>query len=262
MKPLIPAVLVVLLAACSSSGAPSANAAVTAAQSATPTESTTPPPTPTDSPTPKPTEKPAADVTKVQQVVIPWRRDRSDPYTNVLVLIEVENHGDGWAELLPSSSDYSLLSSDGSVAGTGSFLYAYPALVAPGKHGFMWDGTAIDGVSPDDIADAEIDARFDDASDVDAESFSFTKVTWKQPQYEQGLSATGFITNKTNADMLSVAVGVVFYDKAGKILGVSDTNLVENLDAGERQGFETLAENPVSPKKVDHVEVFASDMSF
>jgi hypothetical protein len=219
-------------------------------------------PRPTVRPTPRLTPEPAATLEKTQQVVHAWQAQYSD-YVSYQVVLEVRNTGTGWAELSAFNSDYTILGPDGGVVTTGSFTYEYPKFVGPGDVGYLVaDGSDIGGgdAAVADYATVEISGRFNQVGSAEV-TFEVTDIALKAESFGGGLIATGFVT--ASKDVTDAALAAICFDASGQILGATTTNLLQNLTAGQRKGFETVAGTP--PLKASDcatVAGFASDTGF
>jgi hypothetical protein len=228
--------------------------------------SPTPPPRatprPTVRPTPRATPEPAATLEKTQQVVHAWQAQYSD-YVSYQVVLEVRNTGTGWAELSAFDSDYTILGPDGGVVTTGSFTYEYPKFVGPGEFGYLVaDGSDIGGgnATVADYAAVEISGRFNQVGSPEV-TFEATDIALKAESFGGGLVATGFLTAST--DVSDAALAVICFDANGQVIGATTTNLLQNLAAGQKKGFETVTGTPpLKASDCASVAGFASDTGF
>lgn len=229
-------------------------------QTASPSPRATP--RPTVRPTPQPTPAPAAVVGTTQQVVHAWQAQYSD-YVSYQVVLEVRNTGTGWAELSGFGSDYTVLGPDGGVVTTGSFNYEFPKFVGPGEFGYLVaDGSDIGGGGSTvaDYATVEISGRYS-AIDSPEVTFEVTDIALKAESFGGGLVATGFVT--PSKDVTGAALAVICFGPKGQVLGATWTNLLQNLTAGQRKGFETVGGTPPLKASVcATVGGFASDTGF
>jgi hypothetical protein len=213
-------------------------------------------------PTPRPTPEPAAVVEKTQEVVHAWQGEFSD-YVSYQVVLEIKNTGTGWAELSGFGSDYTILGPDGGVITTGSFNYEFPKFVGPGEFGYLVaDGSDIGGGGSTvaDYATVEISGRFNPIGSP-AVTFEVTDIALKAESFGGGLVATGFVT--PSKDVTDAALAVICFGADGQVLGATWTNLLQNLTAGQRKGFETVGGTPpMSPSDCGTVGGFASDTGF
>lgn len=219
-------------------------------------------PRPTVRPTPRPTPEPAAVVEKTQQVVHAWKADYAD-YVSYQVVLEVRNTGTGWAELSGLGSDYTILGPDGGVVTTGSFNYEFPKFVGPGEFGYLIaDGSDIGGGGSTvaDYATVEISGRYDAIGSPEV-TFEVTDIALKAESFGGGLVATGFVTG--SKDVTDAALAVICFGPNGQVLGATWTNLLQNLTAGQRKGFETVGGTPpLTASDCATVGGFASDTGF
>jgi hypothetical protein len=253
----------VLLAACSAqTGVKSSTTPGDAVATPTPTERPTPRVTPTPRPTPSPTPEAKGELTKTQAVVIAWQNEFSD-YVSYQVLVEVKNTGTGWAHQQPFNSDYTILGPDGGVVGTGSFTYAYPEFIDAGEFGYLIaDGSDIGGGGSTvaDYATVEVDGRFE-AVDGPGPTFKVSDIALKPESFGGGLNATGFVT--ASEDVRSAALAVLCFGADGKVRGGTWTNLLQNLTAGQKKGFETVTDSPpLAVSDCPTVAGFASAQGF
>jgi hypothetical protein len=191
-------------------------------------------------PTARPTPEPAANIQKGRQLVYAWKAQYSS-FVSFQVIVELKNVGTGWAELSPFNSDYTVLDKAGGVVTTGSFTYAYPEFVAPGGVAYLANDGYDQNAAIADFAKVEVDGRYDPV-DAPTTTFTVSGIRWKADTFQGGLIATGFVTSTTEID--SAAVGVVCLSSGGVPLGVTTTNLVQNLAAGQKKGFETVQGTP------------------
>ena len=197
-------------------------------------------PTPTLQPTSVPTPAPEGNVAKVREVVIAWKPEYSS-YVSFQIIVELKNTGTGWAQLHPGQSDYTILDGSGDVVGTGSFTYAFPEFVAPGATAYLEEDGADDGSKVADYVTVDVDGRYDSV-DAAPTTFTFSSVKLKADSFGGGLVATGFLT--ATDDVSDAAVAVVCLDAKGAPLGVTWTNLVQNVTAAKPKGFETVGGTP------------------
>lgn len=226
----------VMLAACGQTGSPIATGP--ASTLVAPTQLATTPPIPTAAlPSRVPTTPPGVGrLDKGEPILLAWK---SSTYVYYVVVVPLKNAGTGWAEALAFNSDYTILDANGGITETGSFTYAYPALIAPGETGYLVEESLDDGVKVGDFAKVEVEAQYREADDPGA-TFKVEDIRWKRQSYSDGLTASGFITS--SADFQSAAVAVFCWGADGSLLGVSTTNLVQNVTAGKRKAFETVQE--------------------
>lgn len=201
-------------------------------------------PTPTVAPTPVSTPEPKGVVAKVSERVIAWKPQYGD-YIYYQVIVELKNTGNGWARVGAGQSDYTIVDGSGSVVTTGFFTYAFPEYLAPGATGYLEEDGLDDNSKIADYAEVQVDGRYDSVDPPDAR-FSFSGIKLKLDSFSGGLVATGFVT--ATADVSDAAVAVICLDSKGTALGITWTNLVQNLTAGQKKGFETVGDTP--PLKV------------
>jgi hypothetical protein len=201
-----------------------------------------------------------ADVRKGEGKVIAWGTEYSD-YVEYVVVQEVVNDGDGWAELSAFNSDYTLLDSDGGIITTGSFTYALPRYLGPGETGYLVEYSVDDSGTPADrFATVEAEGRYDEVAGAKYTA-EVTDVTWRHDEFSGGLTATGFLTASKAMD--SAAVIVMCVGEGGEVLGVTSTNLVQNITARERKAFETIQNTPpLDPSQCVETRGYVDDFGF
>jgi hypothetical protein len=233
-----------------SGATPTAN--VVSQATSTPTAPATQP-SATQTPTTTPSAELSASVVKVRETIRPCT---SSGFVQAMVIIELKNEGTGWAEL--QGGDYTIYDGSENVLGTGSFSYSYPPFLAPGATGYLADGAYIEGAKASEVKRVEADGTFDEADEADVIELKTAKIQIKRESYGDGLYVTGTVTNTSTEDVSSAHVGAFFLDTAGRPIGFSYTNLVENLTAGKTKGFETVASDcPIKRTSVAKVVVLA-----
>jgi hypothetical protein len=184
----------------------------------------------------EPTPPPRADLVQGDIVVLAW--DGESYY----VVIEITNQGGGWGQLSPSDSDYTVYDSFGGIVKTGSFVYAYPKFVGPGETAYFVDFSVDDSeIPPTAFAWVEADVRYDDVDEPDV-TFEVADITWRRDSHGGGMIATGSLV--ATADVSDAAVAVLCFDGEGNVIGVTTTNLVQQVMAGEPKEFETVVPAP------------------
>jgi hypothetical protein len=249
----------------SGSSTPSATPIPTASVFVDSTGLTTPVPTPnivTEAPTARPTAAPTptpdAVVNKVLEVV---RACQSSSYTRAMVIEEVQNTGNGWAQL--GGGDYTVFDNDENVVGTGNFTYAYPKYLAPGARGYLADDGIFEDTKVSTVKRVEADGTFTQVAQSDVVQLKTAKVTIKRESYGNGLHTTGTITNSSSVDVTDAHVGSFFLDGNHKPIGYAWTNLIENLTAGKTKGFATTDSwCGISQASVKSVVTLAGDDNF
>jgi hypothetical protein len=200
-------------------------------------------------------------VEKVGQWVLAWKSFEGSDFVSYQVILELHNAGNGWAEISPFNSDYTVLNGDGGVVATGSFTYAYPEFLGPDETGYLIEDSAQDGVAVADFVSVDVAGRYDD-SRPPAVTFEVADVTWRAEEFSDGLTATGFVT-ATGGDVSDLALAVLCIGDDGTPLGATTTNLIQNVTDGVRKGFETVTETPpLSASQCAQTLGFAEDTGF
>jgi hypothetical protein len=189
----------------------------------------------------EPAPPPEAELAQGDNVVLAWQSETRD-YVTYYVVVEIMNQGGGWGQLSPFGSDYTVLDSSGGIVTTGSFIYAYPEFVGPGETAYLVDYSIDEsGIRPNQFASVQAKVRYDDVDEPDV-TFDVADITWRRESSGGGLIATGFVT--ATAHVSDAAVAVLCFDGEGNVIGVTTTNLVQNVMAGERKAFETVVPTP------------------
>jgi hypothetical protein len=210
------------------------------------------------SPDPSPSDDVTGSATQGTPIVHAWRPQYSD-YTSLEVIVPITNSGSSWVEISGFDSDYTVYDKKGNVVSTGSFSYAYPRFLAPGKTGYLAEQTSTQDVKPKQVGKVEADAYFTDVSEDDTIKLSVSKLRTRSGDFGDGLSTTGTVTNESDENVDSAVIGAFYLDGNGSVLAYSYTNLVDNLRPHKTKGFDTLGGgNPVSRSKVKKVVVYAS----
>jgi hypothetical protein len=240
----------------------SATPAAQAPTPATPPPTATPTPTATPRTTRRPTPSPAeAELERGRLELIAWKPRYSD-YVYYLVIQEVSNVGDGWAEMAAFDSSFEIFDADGAVVTTGNFLYAYPVALGPGQTGYLIEQGVEEGFRVDDFHSVTFDGRYRDLARPPDQALEVSNITLRRADYDDGLYVTGQAQNTGTEDIDSAHVAAIFFDDQGNIIGASTTNLLEHIDAGQTKAFETIGSNPLRPSDVADYVVIASSGDF
>jgi hypothetical protein len=223
-------------------------------------QTSSPTPTATARPSSRPTPEPEGELAKVQEVVLAYQS--SSDYVRYQVIVELRNTGTGWAQVQAFQSDYTVLNAAGGVTATGQFLYAYPEYIGPGATGYLFEEGIESGLTPADFSTVHVDGRFESVMQPGA-TFEITQIAWRQAEFSNGLTATGFLTVTSSTEVQRAALAVFCLGEGGQILGGSSTNLLQNLSPGTPKGFETVVETPpISPSQCVTTIGFAEDTGF
>ncbi|MBA2557664.1 MAG: hypothetical protein H0V12_10045 [Chloroflexi bacterium] len=226
--------------------------------SPTPAPTATPEPTPTPTPRPTATPQPEGEASTVGAYLVPFE---TFDIVQAQVIVEVQNTGDGWVEILPFESTFTIYDEGGGVVESGGFIYAYPNLLGPGESGYVAESVYSDsGVG--DLARVEVDMYYDPIPEPN-NLLTVSNVRTRGASFGDGLEATGEVTNEGIAPVDSATVGVFFLNSSGEPLGFAYTNLVANIAAGATKGFSTVGETPpIRQRDVAETVAFASDTGF
>jgi hypothetical protein len=240
-----------VLSACGGSGSqPNGTSSPQATASPTPTSATgapatsavatVAPPTGVPATVPPATPEPEGRLEKVREVVLAWSFAGSASIS-FQVIVELRNTGTGWAQVSGFDSDYTVLDAEGNVTTTESFLYEFPEFIPPGGTGYLIEDSIADGVTVADFATVEVDGRYDPV-DEPGVLIEVSDIELHTETYSDGLTATGFVM--ATEDVPDAAVAVICLNAEGEPIGATWTNLVQGITAGEKKGFEALAETP------------------
>jgi hypothetical protein len=231
------AALAFLLSACASGEAGSSESAAAEASSLPTPDATveaTATPTPSTEPTPSPTAEAEPDVVLTASALLVPPDDGFD-LLGFQIAGTIENRGTGWAKLLPFDSDWTVLDEGGGVTATGQMGQAYPQYLAPGATGYLVTYDVQSGADPADFVSVEIEPEFVpvDGPEVTFE-FENTQVSYAG---SYGLEGTGFVTADASREFAEI--GLICLDADGRVLGVVNAQMMDTLEAGEREAFQT-----------------------
>lgn len=234
MRVLYAVVLGLLLAACSSGEAGLTQPATT--PPSTPPEATgEATATPTSEPTSSPTAAAEPDVALTGTALLVPPADGFD-LLGFQVVATIENRGAGWAKLLPSDSDWIVLDGSGGVTATGQMGQAYPQYLAPGATGYLVAYDVHGGGDPADFVSMEVEPEFRPVEGPEVTfQFENTQVSYAG---SYGLEGTGFVT--ADAPREFVEIGLICLDADGRVLGVANAQLMNQIEAEEREAFQTI----------------------
>ena len=174
------------------------------------------------------------------------------------VIVEVTNTGDTPIYLDECVLDYE--DDNGHLLHTYDFLSVVPDIVQPNEKGYFYTN----GSSAFDE-----DVSFENGCNL------VPKVTIRKAKSElkrhevsdtslytsyDTVGCKGRITNETDEDISNIYVQVVYYDKNGKVLGISGTN-VSNIKANDRTSFDLsgIMMNEFSVEDVANYVVYADE---
>ncbi len=179
------------------------------------------------------------------------------------MIAEVKNIGSTWVKMQGFESDYTITATDGSVATTGTFSYAFPTYLAPGETGYLATDVSVENLNAEDLESAEANSYFDEAQEADATILTVDNIKNRLGDEYSSTITTGKVTNTSGDDVESFHVGAFYLNADGKPIGFSYSNLGQNLAAGQTKAFETLSGGPYGPlKNVAETVVLAASSDF
>ena len=190
--------------------------------------------TPSVEPTPSPTAEAEPDVVLTASALLVPLGEGFD-ILGFQIAGTIENRGTGWAKLLPFASDCTVLAAGGGVTATGQMAHAFPQYLAPGATGYLVRYDVQTGADPADFVTVEIEPEFRpvDGPEVTFE-FENTEVSCAGSMRLEG---TGFVT--ANATREFAEIGVICLDAIGRVLGVVYAKMMNTMEAGQREAFQT-----------------------
>ena len=160
-------------------------------------------------------------------------------YTNSIgttyaqIMIEIENTGS--EDLYLSSSKYDLEDANGKLVASGTSLSAYPQVVSPGEKGYFYEANILDNPVEGEL---KLLPRLDiEKAKVDNTRYAVSDVEISEDQYGY-LKAMGRVENTTDEAESMVYVVVILKDANGAPIGQMMNILMEDLNPGDKIGFE------------------------
>lgn len=171
----------------------------------------------------------------------------------IMVAIPVKNTGTKNLYLKIGTMD--IEDENGELVKTLNMVSAMPQVIKPGETSYYFEETLYDGEKTENlkvVPHVEIES-----ATVDLIRYDLSELGIKDDEYG-GVSLTGRVENNTEETGTMVYVVVNFYDKDGNFIYQDFTILDNDLNAGEKIGFETTSESyDFSSSDVDKYEVFA-----
>ena len=152
----------------------------------------------------------------------------------VQAIIEVTNTGSSTLFLNPGAFD--LEDSDGNLVKSVTLVSVFPAVIAPGEKAYYYEETTLD---IDDAIDLVILPRPSvESARVDLIRLDVTDLELSVGLFDSGITARGRVENTTDEMIDFVYIAVVLFDSEDRTLGLLFTIIMEDLNPGDRIGFE------------------------
>ena len=149
-------------------------------------------------------------------------------------LVEVTNTGTEPLYLNPGAFD--LEDSDGRLVKSVSLVSAFPDVIASGEKAYYYEETVLE---IDKAIDLVILPRVSvEKAKVDLIRFDITDLELSDGSFGGGLTARGRIENATDEKHDLIYVAVVLFDGSNTPIGLLFTIIMEDLNPGDRIGFE------------------------
>lgn len=166
------------------------------------------------------------------------------------VMIEIRNTGD--TNISVASAHYDVEDPEGKLIHSNDVI-AYPAVIEPGKSGYIYDEIIL----PDDSTDYVLIPKYDvveyvgDAVWLDASDFR------GETRFEGSFNFIGHIVNNTGADANGTMVAVVIFGDDGHPFAVYSDYSWDCLKAGAQIGFDFGGDTWITGLKWEDVPKYA-----
>lgn|GEM_PF-1305596 len=152
--------------------------------------------------------------------------------------VEITNTGN--KNLYLDNCTFDLEDNDGHLLQSDSFINKCPDIIAPGEKGYFYNSIG-ENLIDESVSTANgiklvPQMKIENASGNPVD-YEVSDTSLKDGQYG-GVKVTGRITNNTNEDDDYLYINIIFYDSAGKVIGITGTSVTE-LDAGRTVSFDT-----------------------
>lgn len=231
--------------------------APTPSEEPTPEPTATPEPTPSPTRTPTPTPAPSADARKGDVFMYV---DEDFGYVTGQIILEVENAGTTWIEILDFQSNYTVFDADGAITETGDFTVAVPSLVAPGDTAYLLGEVFSDTSRLRDYATVEADGYYEEADEPDV-MLAIENSRVRPGQFGGGVEVVGQVVNPGSSRIDNAYVGAVFLDDAEDPIGIAWT-FAENIEPGGKRAFTADSDHPQGTGPIADTLLFAEDAGF
>ncbi|MGM9945789.1 MAG: FxLYD domain-containing protein [Lysinibacillus sp.] len=145
-----------------------------------------------------------------------------------------ENTGDKPVDIGETQMSYK--STDGSILGTSTMVYAVPEIVNPGETAVIVESAILDGVTnKDQYAETSYNFSYN-ATDEDPNLMETSAVKGINGEY--GYKVTGLVKNPTDVQQEDVRIAAILYDADGNLLGALSGSMDVGLAPQGEAGFE------------------------
>ena len=175
---------------------------------------------------------------------------------NFSAVVEITNTGS--KSIYLGSSTFDFEDKDGHLLQSEEMVSSTPDVVAPGEKGYYYcQGQIDDGVSTKNEINLVPQLDIKESTD-DAEMLTTSDVSIKEDEYF-GLKATGRVENPSDKELNMVSIGVVLFDKDGKLIDIL-TSVETEIKAGNKASFEAsnIFNTDIKKSDVADFKVYAS----
>lgn len=152
----------------------------------------------------------------------------------VQVILEIENTGT--TDLYMNTGAYDLEDLDGKLVSSSTMLSAYPSVIAPGEKGYYYEETTLNEL--DEAIELTVLPRLKaEEAKVDQITYALSDLELTSDTYA-GVRIKGRIENTTDEMKSLIYVYAALYDSDDNPIGVIFTILTEDLNPGDKIGFE------------------------
>ena len=187
-------------------------------------------------------------------------------YTNSIGDIEyygyVEITNTGSVNIYMDDCTFDIEDDDGHLLQTDDFISTTVDILAPGEVGYFYNsiGSSVfdDGVDLSNGVKLVPNYKLEEAKG-DIVDYVISDTDIKDDKYG-GVKVTGRVENTMDEDDSLVTISVVFYDKNDKVIGITQTTLLDDLTAGSKQSFEVstmFASDSIKLKDIKDYKVIA-----
>ncbi len=178
-------------------------------------------------------------------------------YTNSIgttyaqLVVEIENTGS--EDLYLSTSNYDLEDANGKLVASGDNLSPYPEVISPGEKAYFYEEDMLDNPVEGELT---LVPRLDvEKAKVDNIRYAVSDVEISVDKYGE-LKAMGRVENTTDEAESMVYVVVILKDANGAPIGKLMNILMEDLNPGDKMGFEASGLMLPSDVTIDSVASF------
>ena len=145
-----------------------------------------------------------------------------------------ENTGDTAVDIGETQMNFK--STDGSILGTSTMIYAVPEIVNPGETAVIVESTILDGITnKNQYAETSYNFNYD-VTDEDPNLMEISAIKGINGEY--GYKVTGLVKNPTDVQQEDVRIAAILYDAEGNLLGALSGSVDVGLAPQGEAGFE------------------------